>query len=172
MLRSEIIFLRPLEMEDLDFLYELENNPEVWGVSDTLAPVSRHVLRQYLDSAAADFFAVRQLRLVICAVATGQAVGALDIFGFEPLHQRAGVGVTILSGLRQQGYARAALELLLPYARQMLQLHQVYCTIAVSNAASLKLFEGVGFRKVGVRREWLRTPDGWQDVVEMQYILS
>ncbi|WP_139925706.1 GNAT family N-acetyltransferase [Hymenobacter sp. DG01] len=172
MLRSELIFLRPLEAEDLDFLYALENNPEVWGVSDTLVPVSRHVLRQYLDSAAADFFEVRQLRLVICAVATRQAVGTLDIFGFEPLHQRAGVGITILSEFRQQGYARAALILLLSYARQQLQLHQVYCTISVLNVASLQLFEGVGFSRVGVRREWLRTPDGWQDVVEMQYILG
>lgn len=172
MLSSDLIFLRPLEADDLDFLYALENDPGVWGVSDTLAPVSRHTLRQYLDSAAADFFEVRQLRLVVCAAATGAAVGTLDVFGFEPLHQRAGVGITVLAAHRRRGYARAALALLLPYARQVLRLHQLHCTVAADNAASLQLFRAAGFRRVGVRREWLRTASGWQDAVEMQCVLA
>ncbi|MCA8831674.1 GNAT family N-acetyltransferase [Hymenobacter pini] len=172
MLRSDLIFLRPLEADDLEFLYELENDPSVWGVSDTLAPVSRHVLRQYLDSAAADFFEVRQLRLVIGEAATGMAVGTLDVFGFEPLHQRAGVGITVLAAHRQKGYARVALELLLPYARQVLRLHQLHCTVAADNLASLHLFRVAGFREIGVRQQWLRTAEGWQDAVELQCLLA
>lgn len=171
MLRSDLVFLRPLETEDLDFLYALENDPSVWSVSDTLAPVSRHTLRQYLDSAAADFHEVRQLRLVLCATAAGAAVGTVDIFGFEPLHQRAGVGITVLAEHRRHGYAQAALELLRPYARQVLRLHQLHCTIAADNAASLHLFAAAGYARIGVRREWLRTAEGWQDAVEMQLLL-
>ncbi|SHK31656.1 GNAT family N-acetyltransferase [Hymenobacter psychrotolerans] len=171
MLRSDLVFLRPLEAEDLDFLYALENDPGIWSVSDTLAPVSRYTLRQYLDSAAADFHEVRQLRLVLCATATQQAVGTIDLFGFEPLHQRAGVGVLVLARHRQQGYAQAALELLRPYARQVLRLHQLHCTIAADNAASIRLFEAAGYSRVGVRRDWLRTADGWQNAVEMQQLL-
>lgn len=166
------VFLRALEDSDLDFLYALENDPTIWGVSDTLAPVSRFALRQYLAHATADFHEVRQLRLVICAVAHGQAVGVLDLFNFEPLHQRAGVGLTILAPTRQQGYAQAALAILEDYARQTLRLHQLYCTIAADNEASLRLFQLAGFRRVGVRKEWLRTADGWQDAVEMQRILK
>ena len=171
MLHSDLVFLRPLEAEDLDFLYALENDPSVWGVSDTLAPVSRHTLRQYLNHAAADFHEVRQLRLVLCAAATGEAVGTVDIFGFEPLHQRAGVGIMVLAQHRQRGYAQAALQLLVPYARQVLRLHQLHCTIAADNTASQRLFRAVGFQRVGVRREWLRTAEGWQHAVEMQYLL-
>ncbi|WP_019947477.1 GNAT family N-acetyltransferase [Hymenobacter aerophilus] len=171
MLQSDLIRLRPLEADDLEFLYQLENDPAVWGVSDTLAPVSRHVLRQYLDSAAADFFEVRQLRLVLEDSAGGAAVGTLDLFGFEPLHQRAGVGITVLAGHQRRGYAQAALTLLRPYARQVLRLHQLYCTIGADNEASLSLFASAGFTRVGVRREWLRTAEGWQDAVEMQCLL-
>ena len=171
MLRSDLVFLRPLEAEDLEFLYALENDPAVWSVSDTLAPVSRHTLRQYLDNAAADFHEVRQLRLVLCATATQEAVGTVDLFGFEPLHQRAGVGVMVLTRHQRQGYARAALELLRPYARQVLRLHQLHCTVAADNAASLHLFEAAGYTRVGVRLEWLRTADGWQNAVEMQQLL-
>ncbi|TGE10051.1 GNAT family N-acetyltransferase [Hymenobacter fodinae] len=172
MLSSDLVFLRPLEADDLEFLYALENDPTVWGVSDTLAPISRYTLRQYLDNAGADFQEVRQLRLVLCQQDTKIAVGTLDIFDFNPLHQRAGVGIMVLGQYRRRGYAHAALDLLLPYARQVLRLHQLYCTIAVHNRASVNLFKVAGFKKVGVRREWLRTADGWQDVLEMQHLLS
>lgn len=171
MLSSERIFLRPLEAEDLDFLYALENDPSIWGVSDTLAPVSRHLLRQYLDNASADVYAVRQLRLVICESATRTPVGTLDIFEVDPMHQRAGVGITILQAFRQQGFAKTALELLVPYAREVLRLHQIYCTIGISNRPSQHLFTSVGFQLVGTRKEWLRTESGWEDVVEMQLML-
>lgn len=171
MLTSNLVSLRPLEAEDLDFLYELENDPAVWAVSDTLVPVSRFTLRQYLSSASADFFEVRQLRLVLEETATGAAAGTVDIFGFEPLHQRAGIGITVLARYRRRGLAQAALALLVPYARQVLRLHQLHCTIAADNRASLRLFRQAGFRRVGVRQAWLRGPGGWLDAVEMQLLL-
>jgi diamine N-acetyltransferase len=31
-----MVSLRALEPDDLDFLFNLENDPEIWGVSDTL----------------------------------------------------------------------------------------------------------------------------------------
>ncbi|MCC2548366.1 GNAT family N-acetyltransferase [Hymenobacter sp. BT175] len=170
MLSAGPIFLRALEPGDLDFLYVLENDPSLWAVSDTLAPLSRHVLTEYLSHAAADFYEVRQLRLVICQAEDGCAVGTIDLFGFEPRHQRAGVGITVVAGKRGRGVAREALTRVLDYARDTLYLHQLHCTIAVTNTASRRLFEGAGFRQVGVRRDWLRTKNGWEDVLELQCV--
>ncbi|TGE27105.1 GNAT family N-acetyltransferase [Hymenobacter metallicola] len=170
MLQRGDISLRALEESDLDFLYALENDPSIWGVSDTLAPVSRFTLRQYLQHAGADFYEVRQLRLVVCA--GGAAVGIVDLFGFEPLHQRAGIGITIIKSARRRGYAQRALGLMLEYAQTTLRLHQLYCTVALDNKPSLKLFRQAGFRRVGVRKEWLRKDFFWQDAVELQYILG
>jgi len=166
--------LRALEPDDLDFLYALENDPAVWAVSDTLAPVSRHALREYLKHAAADFYEVRQLRLVIETAGGGPAVGVVDLFGFEPLHQRAAVGIIILGGARRRGCARQALELLTAHARDVLRLHQLYCTVAAHNRASLRLFRAGGFRRVGTRRSWLRGPalGQWFDAVEFQIVLA
>jgi diamine N-acetyltransferase len=175
MLQSATVQLRALEDSDLDFLYALENDPAIWSVSDTLVPISRFTLRQYLANAAADFHEVRQLRLIICSVvdsSPGKPVGVLDLFNFEPLHQRAGVGITVLATERRRGYAQAALGLLVEYAGRHLRLHQLHCTISADNQASLLLFQAVGFREVGIRREWLRTASGWQDAVEMQYIIK
>jgi diamine N-acetyltransferase len=168
-----MISLRALEDSDLDFLFALENDPTIWAVSDTLAPVSRYALREYLRHATADFYETRQLRLVICIGEEKRPVGTLDLFQFEPLHQRAGVGITILATERRRGYAREALQQLLPYARQTLRLHQLFCTVGANNGASLALFRSVGFRRVGVRLQWLRgsVADEWLDAVELQCLL-
>lgn len=164
--------LRALEPDDLEFLYALENDPDIWGVSDTLAPVSRHALREYLEHARADFYVVRQLRLVITTEIGSSAVGVVDLFDYDPLHQRAGVGITILAGARRHGHARQALELLKNHARAVLRLHQIYATVGADNASSMKLFQAAGFRRVGRRHGWLRTAQSWQDAVEWQCLLG
>ena len=164
--------LRALEPDDLEFLYALENDPGIWGVSDTLAPVSRHALREYLDHARADFYVVRQLRLVITTEIGSPPIGVADLFDYDPLHQRAGVGITILARERRHGHARKALELLKSHAHAVLRLHQIYATVGNDNAASMKLFRAAGFRRVGIRHGWLRTAQGWQDAVEWQCLLD
>uniref|UniRef100_UPI00191CB172 GNAT family N-acetyltransferase n=1 Tax=Hymenobacter rubidus TaxID=1441626 RepID=UPI00191CB172 len=96
----------------------------------------------------------------------------VDLFDYDPLHQRAGVGITVLARERRRGYARQALELLKTHAREVLRLHQVYATVGANNSASMKLFRAAGFRRVGTRRAWLRTASSWLDAVEWQCLLA
>jgi diamine N-acetyltransferase len=171
---TKIMTLRALEPDDLEFLFALENDPDLWAASDVLpAPISRHALREYLRHSAASLAEAGQMRLIISGDA-GQAVGTLDLYDYSARHQRAGVGITVLKGERRRGYAHEALVQLLPYARTALQLHQLYCTIAENNRQSISLFEKAGFQAVGVRRDWLRinTLPGWINTLEMQFILS
>ncbi len=170
-LKGEHIYLRALEPDDLDFLYSLENDTEIWQVSNTTTPYAKHVLQQYLEHAAADIFSVKQLRLII-NTHQHQAVGAIDLFDFEPLHQRAGVGIVIAPPFRQQHYATEALHLIIKYCREQLLLHQVFCSVSSTNLSSLRLFEKAGFSLIGTRRQWLRTTTGWLDIIEFQKILT
>ena len=169
-----MVTLRALEPDDLDFLFQLENDAELWAASDVLpAPISRHALREYLRHATASLAEAGQMRLIINSE-ENLPVGTLDLYDYSALHQRAGVGISVVKSARRRGYAHAALAQLLSYARQQLHLHQVYCTIAADNRPSIRLFIRLGFRRVGVRRDWLRvnTPAGWVNAVELQFILS
>ena len=170
-LSSEKISLRALEPTDLDFLYALENDSSVWEVSNTVTPFSRFVLQKYLENAAADIYETRQLRLVMEAK-NGEAVGAIDLFDFEPLHLRAGVGISVLAGFRRNQYASEALNLLLDYSCNFLNLHQLYASIPEDNESSLQLFRKCGFTECGTKKDWLKTPKGWKDIIEFQYIFS
>jgi diamine N-acetyltransferase len=169
-----MVTLRALEPDDLDFLFQLENDAELWAASDVLpAPISRYALREYLRHAAVSLAEAGQMRLIINSE-ENEPVGTLDLYDYSALHQRAGVGISVVKSARRRGYAQAALAQLLIYARQQLRLHQVYCTVAADNLPSIRLFEKNGFQKVGVRRDWLRenTPGGWINAVELQFILS
>ena len=169
-LEGELTRLRALEAEDVDLLYVWENDPAVWGVSGTLAPFSRHTLRRFLDEQRFDLYAARQLRLVVETL-DGRAVGLVDLFEFEPVDLRAGIGILIRgAGDRGRGFASDALDVLCRYARQVLGLHQLWCSVAPDNAASLTLFRRAGFVECGRKREWRRTPDGWADELLLQKI--
>lgn len=171
MLRGRDIRLRALEPDDVEPLYRWENDPTVWGVSGTLTPFSREVLRQFIDQQRLDIYTTHQLRLVAVRNDDDRPVGAVDLFDFDPYNRRAGVGILVCGEERKHGYATESLALLVEYARDVLLLNQLYCDIDTDNTPCRALFLGQDFVECGVRMRWRLTPDGWKDVVTMQLIL-
>ena len=169
---SPIITLRAVEPEDLALLYVWENDRTVWYVSNTLVPFSRYQLKRYIESDPSDIHAHKQLRMMIdCREADQQirTVGSIDLFDFDPIHQRAGLGILIASADdRRQGYAYEAILLMIDYCCKVLFLNQLYCNIAASNTASIQLFRKAGFEITGNKKEWLRTETGWEDEFLLQ----
>lgn len=162
---------RPLEPKDLEILYLWENDPAIWNVSNTLTPFSRFILKQYIQESHRDIFEAKQLRLIIENL-EGKAVGAIDLFDFDPFHQRAGLGILIYDRTdRGKGLATDSLHLMVRYAGETLGLHQLYANIAADNPGSVRLFEKAGFQHCGTKKDWLKTPDGWMDEMIYQKIL-
>lgn len=171
MLKGSKLFLRALEPEDLDFLYQLENDTSLWEVGNTLQPYSKALLKNYLDNAHRDIFEVNQLRLVICLQEEGTSIGLVDLYDFDPQHDRAGLGIVIADKKnRGHGYAKEAIELMLNYAFGLLNLHQIYATISEDNIRSIELFEKLGFTKAGVRKDWLKGNGTFKDEYFYQFI--
>lgn len=171
LLEGEICRLRAVEPRDAGVLCVWENDPEVWLVSGTSAPFSRHAIERFIEEQQYDIYASRQLRLIV-ENRGGEAVGAVDIFEFDPANLRAGVGILIYGREhRGRGYAAESLRLVGEYARDVLHLHQLWCNVGAENEASLRLFVGAGYERVGVKRDWQRTRDGYADEILMQKIL-
>jgi diamine N-acetyltransferase len=169
-LKGERVFLRAIEPEDLDTLYLWENNPENWFISNTFAPFSKHLLEQYVNSVQ-DLFLARQIRLMLCLNQTLSPIGSVDIFDYEPFSQRAGLGIVIAEeSQRQKGLASEALDLVINYCFDVLLLHQVYCNVSAENEQSLNLFLNKGFQVVGIKKDWNRSKDGFQDEYLLQLI--
>ncbi|MFK8059689.1 MAG: GNAT family N-acetyltransferase [Polaribacter sp.] len=164
------INLRALEPEDLDFLYQVENNDSFWEVSHTQAPFSKFILKQYLENAHLDIFEAKQLRLLVEEKSTKKQVGMIDLFDFNPQHKRAGIGILIHPDYQQKGFASEALSLLINYCFTALNLHQLYANITSDNEKSISLFTKQNFKKIGIKKDWILSSGNFKDEVLFQLI--
>ncbi|AWA28597.1 GNAT family N-acetyltransferase [Flavobacterium magnum] len=154
-LKGENIRLRALEPEDLDFIYEVENDESIWHVSNTQTPYSYYLIRQYLENAQQDIYEARQLRLAVCHHDDVTPIGLIDLFDFDPKNHRAGIGILIQNAKdRNKRAGTEALGLLIRYAFSKLALRQVYANIDTENEASIRLFTKFGFHRIGVKEQW------------------
>lgn len=172
-LKGQKIFLRALEPEDLEYLYEVENDESLWEVGNSLTPYSRYILEQYIVNGYRDIFEVKQLRLVICENQTERAVGFVDLYDFDPEHRRAGIGIVIYPETEQRkGFASESLKLICNYAFNRLNCNQIYAGITADNDGSIALFEKMGFRKNGVKKQWTWSEEIFKDELFYQLMKS
>lgn len=149
------IILRPLEPEDLDVLYSIENDVELWSVGCTSAPYSRYLLHDYIASSTCDIYADKQVRLMAETTGGGDVVGIIDITNYEPRHNRAELGMVVRREYRHMGYGRMMVEKIKEYARDVVHIHQLYAVVDTANSASLQLFEDCGFSLSHYLDDWL-----------------
>lgn len=154
-LTGNIIYLRALEPEDLEFVYALENDENIWEMSNTQTPYSKFLIKQYLQNSHQDIYEAKQLRLAICTNDDRKTVGLIDLFEYDARNNRAGIGIVIKNEIdKSKGYGSQALELLINYSFVKLNLNQLFANIGTENLNSLKLFTKFGFEKVGIKKQW------------------
>jgi len=173
MLQKDTIKLRAVEPQDIDFLLGLENDEMLWHVSQTLVPFARFDMEQYVFSVnKQDPFAAGQVRLMIELTenAETRAIGAIDLFALDAVNRKGGVGIVLLENYRSKSLAGKALDMLIDYGFNFLNLHQLYCNIEDGNEASLRLFKSRGFVVAGVKKDWNRQNGKWIDELFLQLI--
>lgn len=148
------VHLRAMEPEDLDFLYEVENDERIWNVGLTNVPYSRNLLLDYIASSTGDIFADKQVRLMI-ENEKGVTVGMVDLINFSPAHRRAELGIVIKNEFRAQGYGCASIQKILDYAKNVVHLHQIYSIVDEKNEKCLKMLKRSGFQQVMNMKDWL-----------------
>jgi diamine N-acetyltransferase len=50
--------------------------------------------------------------------------------------------------------------------------HQLYADVLSNNPGSVALFESAGFEQCGLRKDWVKHPGGYYDLVVLQRILD
>lgn len=165
MMNKNNITLRAPEPRDAETIYRWENDCSIWHLSNTVSPYSLYQIEQFILNAAHDIYAIRQQRFMIDLTQNNAstAVGSIDLYDFDPVNLRAGIGILIDEPFRNKDVASIALEILTNYCFEVLKLHQVYCSIADNNEASIRLFRKSGFVLCGNRREWVMINGEWHD---------
>jgi len=170
-MKYQDIKLRAPEPEDLELLYDWENNVSNWVVSNTVTPFSKFTLKRYLENSHKNIYETGQLRLMIDHIPDHVTIGTIDIFDFDPFNYRAGLGILVANETyRRKGFASMALTCLIEYCFKTLQLHQLYCNILENNCESMELFKKQGFVQIGIKKDWIKTSEGYLDEYMFQLV--
>ena len=170
-IHNDILMLRALEPTDLDALYCWENDVDLWNTSATITPFSRKQLWDYIENYDGDIFRTRQLRLMIEEISSKEVIGTIDLYDFDPINNRANVGILIAKNYQGKGYGKMALDILEDYCREYISLNQLVAVVATDNTLSLSLFRSLGYKEVGVMESWLKRGVQFCDAILFQKIL-
>ena len=146
MLKNTQISLRLLEDNDLEFLYTIENNPYNKKYGDDNGYISKKTLKAYIKNSGADISVYGQQRFVI--VLNNISIGLIDLFDFDQINRSAFVGVIVINEYQNKNYGSKALELLISYSWDKLDLLSLYANINPVNNISISLFNKFYFKKI------------------------
>jgi diamine N-acetyltransferase len=172
MIKGTMLYLRAVESSDATMLYLWENNVDHWRIANTEVPFSMHAIHNLIEQYAS-IRTSGQLRLIICLNDSQLPIGAIDLYDINFRHGFATVGVLIAKQEdRNKGFAKEAFQLVINYAKEVLDLYNLQCFIQADNLASIHLFEGLKFEKVGVRKEWYKFKNSRIDEICYQLCLK
>ena len=163
--------LRALEPDDLDILYDTENDKSLWKYSNTSSPFSKHSLKKFIENSHLDIIEHNQVRLVL-SDKNNLPFGFIDLFKYDMTNKRAGVGIIIFEKYRSRGLGSISLDLIENYVKKYIPIHQLYANISSENIESIKLFEKHNYLKVGNKKDWIYYNNKYFDELLYQKILD
>ena len=161
LLRGRNVVLRQLQARDVEGVIEIQAEPGVarwWGAPD---PAD---LRRLADG--------RGEEKAFVIESEDELVGLIQ-FGEEsdPEFRHAGIDLFISERHQGKGLGTDAIRTLARYLIEKRGHHRLTIDPAAENAVAIRAYERVGFRPVGVLREYWRSPDGaWRDGLLMDLL--
>ena len=158
-LQGERVVLRPGAESDVARLSAISSEPEVmqwWGGLS-----GEEIREQFVDSA-----------LGFVVEVEGQVIGAVQYSEEEdPMYRHAGMDIFLSTASHGRGYGTEAVRLLARYLLFERNHHRITIDPAASNAAAIRTYEKIGFRRVGLMRNYERGTDGtWHDGMLMDLL--
>jgi aminoglycoside 6'-N-acetyltransferase len=155
------VLLRPLREADVPALVEVLAHPEVarwWGAYD-----AERVRRDLLDDAGSESFAVE---------VHGEVIGVVQIHEEnEPDWRHAGLDISIRADQHGRGFGRESLRVAIEHLITERGHHRFTIDPSATNERAIRCYTAVGFRPVGVMRQYERDEDGsWRDGLLMDLL--
>ncbi|GAA1737148.1 GNAT family protein [Luedemannella helvata] len=158
MLFGQRVTLRPAGAADLPELVRIRATPQVaaqWGDDSPTA--------EELQDPGKEVFAV---------LLDGRIVGAIQWYEeSDPEYRHAGIDIYLDPAVHGQGLGADAVRTMARHLVTTKSFHRLVIDPAAANAAAIRCYEKVGFRGVGVMRQYWRDPAGvWRDGLLMDLL--
>jgi aminoglycoside 6'-N-acetyltransferase len=149
-LDGDRVRLRPLVPADRDALVEVLLDPTVVAVWDTRGP----------DVSADELLSGEDGLVAFAIEVDGEFAGSIQYQeNDDPDYASAGIDIFMHGRFQGRGLGTDALRTLARYLIEVRGHHRLTIDPAASNARAIRSYEKVGFRPVGVVRQYERGPD-------------
>ncbi|UPV73700.1 GNAT family N-acetyltransferase [Halorussus limi] len=158
-LRGDSVTLRTIEEDDIEFMRDTVNDPDVREGLTTAHPLNAEQEREYFEERVSN---QEDVNLAICA--DGEISG---VIGLHDLNSRAGnceIGLWLATDYHGEGYGTEASRLLTDHAFHELRMRRVTARVLATNPASARIWEKLGFEEEGVHRDEAFTGGEYVDV--------
>lgn len=160
-LRGRSVVLRPLRVEDVKAVAEIQAEA---GVARWWGPPDEADLRRQADGVADErSFAIEN---------DGELVGLIQYLEEnEPDFRNAGIDIFLAERAQGRGLGTDAIRTLARFLIRERGHHRLTIDPTVDNVMAIRAYEKVGFRAVGIMREYWRSPEGtWRDGLLMDLL--
>lgn len=169
---SSPVLLRPLEPEDLELLYTIENDATLWDVCDDTTPYSRYALRQYIANQPQDLHQCRELRLIIVERQTAAPIGIVDLVNYSPKTSVRKSALPCCATKEGRGMEKSHF-LLEEYAQRFYGIRMLYALVSSrNNALANSMFKSLGYECIACLPQWHKRGDDFEDIDVFQKILE
>jgi len=152
-IKTSRLSLRWISVDDVDAFYTIYSNPEVMRYWST-PPLANRADASKLVSEIHDGFKRRELLKWGIALRTDDTlIGSVTLFHPDFTHRRAEIGYALGRAHWGNGYMQEALEAVLTFSFEVLDLHRIEADVDPRNAASIRTLERLGFQREGYLRE-------------------
>jgi RimJ/RimL family protein N-acetyltransferase len=150
MLSDDLIYLRKLEITDLDRTWVWVNDPEIAEKIGTPIPVSKSEQLRWFERTDQ---AKDKIVFALCLHDGDVHIGNLSLDNIEPRHRTARLSIFIADrSYRGQSIGSRAIRLLVDYAFKYLNLNKVWCKTTASDDRVVRFYEALGFSVEGCLR--------------------
>lgn len=161
--------LRAITLDDLDAIKEWINDPEVTrGLLVGRYPMTDETERQWIED---KMKATSSETLFTIETKSGDYVGGISLFKIHPVEHHAELGIVIGDKSKwSRGYATEAMELIIEYGFNQLNLNMIYLGVVAFNKRAAALYKRVGFVEEGRLRQRVYRDGSYHDELSMSML--
>lgn len=162
---TERLILRDFKNSDWEDLHGLYMKPETVKYNPSGYPENEEASKKIVAGWAGQRDASPREKYTAAVILKTDVnfVGVISLDLGAQKYRKGEIWYKLLPDFWRRGLATEAMNAMIAFGFEKLQLHRIECGCSIHNVASYKIMEKVGMTREGMKRKVLPLDDGWHD---------